>query len=192
MVIVRLFLAFLLLPGIAWAGDEDPWPVGRRSFSVSLMAGQNFSPSPDGFSETAVPNLEASWTVAARLELGIELHPVLWINQPRTPDATDRQNTPAFGGDAILRWYPVQPGGRIAPYVELALGLCGSPDRIPPSGTPLNFLVQAGAGMAVKTGKRWSTVVGWRWMHISNGNYGEHNPGVNFSLLLVGGRLSIP
>jgi len=28
-------------------------------------------------------------------------------------------------------------------------------------------------------------------MHLSNGNYGEHNPGVNFSLLMVGGRLSI-
>ena len=188
---VRLLLAFLLLPGVARAGDEDPWPVGTRSSSVSLMAGQNFSPSPDGFSETAVPNLEASWTVAARLELGFELHPVLRIDQPRTPNATDRQNTLAFAGDAILRWYPVQAGRRFAPYAELALGVYGSSDRIPPSGTPLNFLVQAGAGMAVKTGKQWSTVVGWRWMHLSNGNYGEHNPGVNFSLLLVGGRLSI-
>jgi hypothetical protein len=86
----------------------------------------------------------------------------------------------------------VQTGRRVAPYAEVALGLCGAADRIPPSGTRLNSLVQAGVGIAVKTGKRWSTVVGWRWFHISNANYGEHNPGVNFSLLLVGGRLSIP
>jgi Lipid A 3-O-deacylase (PagL) len=189
---VRVLLAFLLLPGIARAGDEDPWPVGTRSVSVSFMAGQTFSSPSDGFSETAVPNLEAGWTVSARLELGIELHPVLWINQPRTPNGTDRQNALAFAGDAILRWYPVPTGRRVAPYAEIALGLCGSPDRIPPSGTPLNFLVQAGAGMAVKTGKRWSTVVGLRWIHLSNGNYGEHNPGVNFAVLLVGGRLSLP
>ncbi len=189
---VRFLLGFLLLSGVARGGDEESWPVGGRSFSVSFMAGQNFSPSPDGFSETAVPDLEASWTVARRLELGFELHPVLWINQLRTPDGSDRQNTIAFGGDAILRWWPVRTGRRIAPYAELALGLCGSPDRIPPSGTRLNFLVQAGAGLALRTGTRWSTVVGWRWMHISNGNYGEHNPGVNVSMLLVGGRLSSP
>ena len=71
--LVRLLLAFMLLPGLARAGDEDSWPVDKRSLSVSLTAGQNFSPSPDGFSETAVPNLEASWTVAARLELGFDL-----------------------------------------------------------------------------------------------------------------------
>ncbi len=189
---VRLLLAFLLLPGVARAGDEEPWPVGRRSYSLTLMAGQNFSPSPDGFSETVVPNLEASWTVARRLELGVELHPVFWINQPRTPEGTDRQDTLAFAGDAILRWYPVQTGPRVAPYAELALGLCGSPDTVPPSGTQVNFLVQAGVGVAVRTGKRWSTVVGWRWCHISNGNYGEHNPGVNFSLILVGGRIALP
>jgi len=173
---VRLLLAFLLLPGLARAGDEDSWPVDKRSLSVSLTAGQNFSPSPDGFSETAVPNLEASWTVAARLELGFELHPVLWINQLRPPNGTDRQNALAFASDAILRWFPVRTGRRVAPIVELALGLCGSPDRIPPSGTPLNFLVQAGAGMAMKTGTRWSTVVGWRWMHISNATTANTTP----------------
>jgi hypothetical protein len=189
---VRLLLAFMLLPGIARAGDEDRWPVGTRSYSLSLMAGQNFSPSPDGFSETAVPNLEVGWTVAPRLELGIELHPVFWINQPQVPDGKDRQNTLAFAGDAILRWYPVQTGRQVAPYAEIALGLCGSADRIPPSGTRANFLVQAGVGIAVRTGRRWSAVVGWRWYHISNANFGEHNPGVNFSLLLVGGRISIP
>ncbi len=188
----RLILAFLLLPGIARAGDEGAWPVATRSVSLSLMAGQSFSPSPDGFSETFVPNLEISWPVASRLELGAELHPVFWVNQPRTPDGADRRTALAFAGDAILRWFPVRTGGGLAPYTELALGLCGATDRIPPSGTQLNFLVQAGVGMAVKTGKSWSTVVGWRWFHISNANFGEHNPGVNFSILLVGGRLSIP
>lgn len=188
----RLILAFLLLSGIARAGDEGPWPVATRSVSFSVMAGQNFSPSPDGFSETFVPNFEVSWPVASRLELGVELHPVFWVSQPPTPDGTDRKTTLAFAGDAVLRWYPVRTGRRIAPYTEVALGLCGSTDRTPPSGTRLNFLVQAGIGLAVKTGRSWSTVVGWRWFHISNANFGEKNPGVNFSILLVGERISIP
>ena len=189
---VRPLLAFLLLPGIAGAADEGAWPVATRSVSFSLMAGQSFSPSPDGFSETLVPNLEAVWRLGPRVELGGELHPVLWIDQPRTKGGTDRQTTLAFAGDGILRWFPVETGDRVAPYTELALGLCGSTDRVPPSGTALNFLVQAGVGIAVKTGKTWSTVVGWRWFHISNANFGENNPGVNFSILLVGGRISIP
>ncbi len=189
---VRLLLAFLLLPGVAAAADEEPWPAGTRSISVSLMVGQSFDPSPDGFSEIAVPNLEVSWPVARRLELGIELRPVFWVAQPRTPQGPDRQTVLAFGGNGILRWYPVQTGRRVAPYAELAVGGCGSPDRIPPSGTHVNFLVQAGVGVAARAGTRWTIVAGWRWLHVSNGNFGEHNPGVNFSLLIFGGRYSIP
>ena len=185
-------MAFLLLPGIAGAADEGAWPVATRSISFSVMAGQSFSPSPDGFSETLVPNLEASWSVGPRLELGVELHPVFWVNQPRTPDGTDRRTTLAFAADAVLRWFPVRTGRRVAPYTEIALGLCGSTDRVPPSGTQVNFLVQAGVGIAVKTGTSWSTVLGWRWFHISNANFGEYNPGVNFSVLLIGERISIP
>ncbi|MGE5345851.1 MAG: acyloxyacyl hydrolase [Acidithiobacillales bacterium] len=189
---VRLLLALVLLPSAVRAADDELWPLGRKSISVAFMAGQTFTHSPGGFSETVVPDLEAGRFVSARLELGIELHPLLWIGQPQTPDGTGHKDVLAVAADGILRWYPAPLGPKIAPYGEIALGLCGSPDRIPAAGTRVNFLVQAGAGLVLRTGKRWSTVVGWRWVHISNGNFGESNPGVNFSVLLLGGRLFFP
>jgi len=159
---------------------------------VGLVAGQSFSPSPGGFAEAVVPNLEASRFLVARFELGVELHPVLVIRQPREPSGEGRQNVLAVAADLILRWYPLPPGARVAPYVEAAVGPCWSSEPVPARGTRVNFLVEGGAGLVLRTGARWSTVIGWRWVHLSNANLGANNPGVNFSSLLVGGRRSLP
>jgi len=181
-----------LVPGPVRAGDPVLVPLGKKSVSVTFMAGQTFSPSPGGFAEAVVSDLEASRFVATRLELGIELHPALWIRQPERPSGEGRQDVLAVAADLILRWYPVRLDSRIEPYFEAALGPCWSSEPVPAAGTQVNFLVQGGAGLLLRTGTRWSTVVGWRWFHLSNANLGENNPGVNFSFLLVGGRLFLP
>lgn len=165
---------------------------GTRTFSVTGMAGQIFSPRLHGFAETAGLGVEFGRLVGRRLELGVELLPAIWISQPRTFDGQGRENVYAVAADLILRWYPDLLGPRVLPYLEAAEGPAWSPDRMPVAGTRFNFLTQFGVGCVFRTGESWSTVLGWRFAHISNANLGEHDPGWTFSLLLVGGRLYLP
>ncbi len=189
---LRLLFGLALLTGPRCADGEEPPPLGKGSLSAEGMAGQTFNHYIHGFAETAVPTFEVSRFVGRRMELGVELHPAFWIGQPQTRGGEGRENVVAVAADLILRWYPRPVGSRITPYVEVAEGPCWSPDRVPVAGTRFNFMTQAGIGLVLRTGTTWSTVVGSRWVHISNANLGAGNPGWSFVVLLLGGRLFIP
>jgi hypothetical protein len=186
-----LLLALGLLAGRSLAQDAADG-LGRKSLSIVGVAGQSFHTSFHGFAETAGPVVELSKFVSRRLELGLDVHPVIWISQPQGRNGEGRENVPALAVDVILRWYPGPLAARLLPYVEVADGPFYSRRRTPTEGTRLNFLTQAGAGLVWRTGERWSTVVGYRWVHISNANLGEKNPAWNFHGLLLGGRLFVP
>jgi hypothetical protein len=188
----RFALALLVLAApCALAGAGGDAPLERSSISFFGLAGQSFKTSFHGFSEAASAVVEAATAIGPRLELGLDLHPLIVISQPETYQGEGRETVPAFALDAVLRWYPALCLGSARPYVEVAEGPYFAVRRTPTEATRWNFLTQAGAGVVIPTGERWWTIVGYRWFHISNANLGDRNPAWNYHTLVVGGRLFI-
>jgi hypothetical protein len=60
-------------------------------------------------------------------------------------------------------------------------------DRVPiPRGTEFNFAADIGVGVSRTLSPRWALSIGLGLHHVSNGNLGEKNPGVNYLLLTLG------
>jgi hypothetical protein len=70
-------------------------------------------------------------------------------------------------------------GARFQPYVDIGAGLSQSSQDVPVGGTAFNFLLMAGSGITLPTG-RVATSIGGRWLHISNnGREGnDRNPDI--------------
>lgn len=77
--------------------------------------------------------------------------------------------------------------GSLRPYVELSSGPIYASHRVPEGTSHFNFISQAGAGVMTSGQRQW--MFGIRVFHISNAGYAEHNPGINFTSVLVGLRL---
>jgi hypothetical protein len=78
---------------------------------------------------------------------------------------------------------------KIHPFAELNLGIIASTEPIPerqPDATGLNFLVDLGAGVRWKTGKRTALSAGYKFLHISNAFTTNFNPGVDNNVFYVG------
>jgi hypothetical protein len=78
---------------------------------------------------------------------------------------------------------------KIHPFAELNLGIIASTEPIPerqPDATGLNFLVELGAGVRWKTGKRSALSAGYKFLHISNAFTTDFNPGVDNNVFYVG------
>jgi hypothetical protein len=88
------------------------------------------------------------------------------------------------GNDASVRGILVGARGRWRrsfgrPFVDLAAGVSGATERVPPRGTTFNYLLASGAGVELPFGP-FSFDVGIRWLHVSNnGREGRHiNPDI--------------
>jgi hypothetical protein len=162
------------------------------------MAGQGFHQElgrGQGFSEFGTSAVQASRFVSRRLELQIELQPLMLIRQPAVPPHGRRETVEAFALDVGIRWFPrwfPAPGEwRWAPYVEVLDGPFYAVRRVPTTGTRFNFLTQAGFGTLLSAGKRWHPQVFARYVHISNAGTGRHNPDWDYWAIGIGGRLEL-
>lgn len=181
-----VLLAALTVP----ARSEEP-PC-RRSVAFGGLAGQDFIPNSNGFSEFAGAFADVGMFVSHKLELGLDMHPVMLIRQPENYRGEgDRQTVPAAALEVVLRWLP-GPSPLGAPwYLELMEGPFWSWHRVPAGGTRFNFMTQVGTGFLVPSGKDWSVLVGYRLIHISNANLSVHNPSWNYHALILGVRHEI-
>lgn len=78
---------------------------------------------------------------------------------------------------------------RLYPFLEINAGIIASSEPIPinvPGATGLNFLVDAGGGVRVKTGQRRAISLGYKFLHISNGFTSPVNPGVDNNVIYAG------
>src|SRR5260221_10724103 len=79
--------------------------------------------------------------------------------------------------------------GRWRPFWNVNGGLRMFADRVPiPRGTRFNFTADIGVGVCRIASSGFGVSIGLDLHHVSNGNLGEKNPGVNFLLLAVGLR----
>ena len=55
-----------------------------------------------------------------------------------------------------------------------------------PGGTALNFLIDLGGGVRIKTGERHTISLGYKFLHVSNGFTSAVNPGVDNNVFYAG------
>jgi hypothetical protein len=78
---------------------------------------------------------------------------------------------------------------RIFPYLQTNEGIIASSEPIPinaPNATGLNFVIDVGGGVRIKTGERHAVSLGYKFLHISNGFTSAFNPGVDNNVFYAG------
>jgi lipid A 3-O-deacylase len=93
----------------------------------------------------------------------------------------------AAGGSLVLK-YNFLSFGRWMPYWDFGLGMLWTnlAPRIPEQSTPFNFVAEIGPGLQYFVTERVALTIGVRFHHISNGNIGERNLGLNATLAYAG------
>ncbi len=77
--------------------------------------------------------------------------------------------------------------GAWRPFWNVSGGVRMFADRVPvPRGTRFNFTADLGVGVYRTLSSRYAVSIGVDLYHVSNGNLGEKNPGVNYLLLTMG------
>ncbi len=80
-------------------------------------------------------------------------------------------------------------GHKVYPFLETDEGIIASSEPIPiniPGATGLNFLIDLGGGVRIKTGERHTISLGYKFLHISNGFTSAVNPGVDNNVFYAG------
>ncbi len=170
---------------------EEPSPFGRTTLSVIGIGGQNFAPGRHGFAKVAMPTIDAGKFISRRIEVGLDLHPWIYIRQPVNDNGDGGFETVSgFAVDVYGRWYPAPFSWRYRPYIEIAEGPFYAVRRVPTAGSRFNLLTQFGAGSSVPVAALdpWSVVLGYRWVHISNAGTYRRNPSWNFWSVVFGLR----
>ncbi len=78
---------------------------------------------------------------------------------------------------------------KVYPFLETDEGIIASSEPIPinvPGATGLNFLIDLGGGVRIKTGERHTISLGYKFLHISNGFTSAVNPGVDNNVFYAG------
>jgi Lipid A 3-O-deacylase (PagL) len=78
---------------------------------------------------------------------------------------------------------------RIYPYLQTNEGIIASSEPIPINvigATGLNFVIDVGGGVRIKTTERRAISLGYKFLHISNGFTSAVNPGVDNNVFYAG------
>ncbi len=78
---------------------------------------------------------------------------------------------------------------RVYPYLQTNEGIIASSEPIPINvlgATGLNFVIDVGGGVRIKTSERRAISLGYKFLHISNGFTSAANPGVDNNVFYAG------
>jgi lipid A 3-O-deacylase PagL len=78
---------------------------------------------------------------------------------------------------------------RIYPYLQTNEGIIASSEPIPinvTGATGLNFVIDVGGGVRIRTGERRAISLGYKFLHVSNGFTSAVNPGVDNNVFYAG------
>jgi hypothetical protein len=78
---------------------------------------------------------------------------------------------------------------RVYPYLQTNEGIIASSEPIPINvlgATGLNFVIDVGGGVRIKTSERRAISLGYKFLHISNGFTSAVNPGVDNNVFYAG------
>jgi hypothetical protein len=77
----------------------------------------------------------------------------------------------------------------VYPFIQTNEGIIASSEPIPinvTGATGLNFVIDVGGGVRIKTGQRSALSLGYKFLHISNGFTSAVNPGVDNNIFYAG------
>jgi len=186
---VTRFLILLLASTPAWAGLCSPdSPDPRHDFQ--FFAG--YSPAP--------ATLIGTTTDRQFLLAGFGYSYRCWIWQAVSisysgelmPAAVLLEPTHAVYGFAVTPLGFTAEFGRrhkVFPYLQTNEGIIASTEPIPINvlgATGLNFVIDVGGGLRIKTGERHAVSLGYKFLHISNGFTTPVNPGVDNNVFYAG------
>lgn len=98
-----------------------------------------------------------------------------------------RRRSYAFGIIPVGLQINFRPRKKVQPFIEGSGGFFYFNKRIPGDvGTRFTFTADVGGGAEVRLKKGRAVTVGYKYFHLSNGNRGFQNPGIDNNLIYVG------
>lgn len=184
---VLAILLACLTAGAATAGTAD---IDR--VAVYAAGGKSIT-SWHGQADLSALNFELEHDISPRTELAFVIAPMnLW--QPRSwfgdQFGDGSESVRAISGSLLLRRKFRTESARAVLYLEGGTGPMWAEKRVPAATSRFNFVTQAGAGVILRPQSRLPLVLGYRFMHVSNGGYSPRNPGLNVSALVLGVRFA--
>jgi hypothetical protein len=191
----RLLLVLSSVP--AWAGfcSTDPAPSEPRhdfeffagyspvsSTLIGTTTGRRFFMAGFGYSYRCW-----LWPTVSTGELmpaAVLLQPTQYL-----PQLSPSHNVYGFAVTPLGFTADFARGHRVYPYLETDEGIITSSEPIPidvSGATGLNFLIDLGGGVRIKTGERHGISLGYKFLHISNGFTSAVNPGVDNNVFYAG------
>ncbi|MGA3188796.1 MAG: acyloxyacyl hydrolase [Bryobacteraceae bacterium] len=80
-------------------------------------------------------------------------------------------------------------GHRVYPFLQTNEGIIASSEPIPINvigATGLNFMIDLGGGVRIRTSRRRAISLGYKYLHVSNGFTSPVNPGVDNNVFYAG------
>jgi len=178
---VLAFLTFVLLPLCAAAQSID-------DVHVSLTGGKSVT-TWHGQAGVAALNIELAHALSPRTDLAVVLAPMT-IHQPRSwfgnQYGNGDENVRALSGSLLLRRTFGATQQHLRFYAEGSTGPMYAEKKIPASTSRFNFITQLGGGIILMPRSALPLMLGYRFLHISNGGYAPRNPGLNVSSIVIG------
>lgn len=165
--------------------------AGAQQVTVYATGGKSVT-TWHGQMDLQALNVELAHPLSPRLDVAFGFAAVnLW--QPRSwfgnQFGDGNESVRGLAASVLVRRNFFTDARRLHAYVEGGTGPMVAEERVPASTSRFNFISQGGAGVVVAPRSRLPLVVGYRFLHISNGGYSPRNPGLNVSSLIVGFRV---
>ena len=162
-----------------------------RHVSVYATSGPSAT-SWHGQARIYAVNIELGRPLSRRTDAAL-VFSALDVDQPKSwfGDQFGDGNEHVRGGSASLlvrRRFNVD-SARAQFFLEGASGPMWTERPVPASTSRFNFASHAGIGVVLLPSHRLPVILGYRFMHVSNGGYSPRNPGINFSSLMLGVRV---
>ncbi len=179
-------LFFAISPCFVFAGPFE-------QMSITALGGKSET-TWHGQMDIQAVNFELAHTISPRYEVGVAVAPMsIW--EPRnwfgneSPDGNQR--VMAISGLALGRMHFFTDAERLSAYAEVSGGPMWAERQVPAATSRFNFTTQFGAGLILLPWSRYPVMLGWRYLHISNGGYSPRNPGLNVQSIVIGTRIRI-
>ncbi len=129
--------------------------------------------------------------MATAMPAAILLQPAEVLSSPNPPYQRSVPAHAVYGFGMAPIGITVEPTRkrRFSPFLDTMEGMIASAEPIPENqtnATGLNFLFVGGGGVRRNSDPRHAVTLGYRFMHISNANTTNYNPGVNNNVIYLG------
>ncbi len=177
-------VALVLLPLFAHAQSH-------HAVSVYGVGGKSET-SWHGQAGVAALNVEIARFLSPRTSVAFVLAPMN-VHQPRSwfgnQYGDGDEDVRALSGSLLVRRYFGVDHEHVHFYAEGSTGPMWAERRVPASTSRFNFVTQLGSGLIFLPRTAIPVILGYRFMHISNGGYAPRNPGLNVSSIVIGTQI---